>query len=108
MYSTEGLLAALGDKHNLKSFRLYLHDSLKVKFLKDNSKFYPDKTLHDALSGLKSIRGVQRVSIEGDLPDVWTAPLKEIMEGAEDAIEVPKLMALRADGGLVDVEGLSD
>jgi hypothetical protein len=108
IYALEGLIAALAEKHNLKSFHLYLHDSLKAKFLKGHGKFYPDKTLHQALSGMELIRGVKSVSIEGDLPDAWTAPLKEIMEGPVDAKDVPKLMAVRVNGELVDVESLKD
>lgn len=104
IYSIEGLIATLGQNHNLKSFHFHLRDELKAKFLQNRTKFYPDKTLHNGLSGLGRIRGVKSVAIEGDLPDVWTAPLKEIMEGAIDAKSIPKLMAERVDGVLVDVE----
>ena len=108
VYSIESLVEALNVKHNLKSFHLYLRDSLKQKFMRGIGRYYPDKALHESVAGLKGIRGVGTVTIEGDLPEVYTVPLKKIMMSSKDEMVVPpKPMGVGVAGEVVDVEELT-
>lgn len=105
MYSLDRFWPVLAAHHNLKTLTLHFKDRLKNTFLKQAKK-YPDQTLHKCLSALTSIRGVGCVTFRGDLPDVYTAPLKMIMESTPampDGAEVlPMLMGVTKSGKVVD------
>jgi hypothetical protein len=107
VYSIEPLIAALSEQHKLKSFHLDLRDRLKTKFLSGVGRYYPDKALHESLSGLKAVRGVERVTIEGDLPKQFYAePLKQIMQtpASVGVEQLPMLVGVSATGAVVDIE----
>lgn len=95
----------LARKHSIKSFRLSFKDDLKGKFLANSSKKYPDSTLHTNLSSLIDVRGVEEVIIEGDLPEVYTRPLIDIMTSAPGIKDLPTLKAIcGGDGAVVDAD----
>ena len=104
IYTLDNLLPTIAEKHNLETIKIYLKDHLKDKFLKVPGKKYPDGSLHMSLGGLASIRGVGRVTFEGDLPDVYTAPLIQSMESAFGTADVLPLKAICADGTVVDAD----
>lgn len=92
-YSLDRLLPQLAARHRLRTLTFTFRDALKRVFLQQGKK-YPDHTLHLSLSGLAAVRGVGAVTFAGDLPEVYTAPLKMIMEGAR--VEGERLPALKA------------
>ena len=102
VYSLDRFLPALAAKHELTSLHIEFKDNLKSAFLGDLTKKYPDSTLHMSLSGLAQIRGVEKVTFAGDLPDVYTKPLVQIMQGT--SIAVPTLQAIRGNGTVVDAD----
>ena len=51
-----------------------------------------------------SIRGVERVTICGDLPAVYSQPLAQIMMGPVINSNLPKLQAICGDGTVVDAD----
>ena len=56
--------------------------------MRGSGRGYPDEALQEALRGLAGIRGVEGVGFEGDLPVDWTGPLKGVMEGDGEGVEV--------------------
>lgn len=90
----------------LESLHLHFTDILKGRFLLDKDQRYPDTTLHLSLSGLAKIRGLQRVSFSGDLPHCYTNPLGMIMQAPCNVslAALPRLMAIKGTGEVVDIE----
>lgn len=105
VYSLDHLLLALSRKHNLKSFSFYLKDHLKTQFVATLTKKYPDQTLHLCLGNLAKIRGVEKVTIEGDLPEVYSKPMMEIMQTSANSTDtLPTIQAVRGNGEVVDAD----
>lgn len=108
VYALDRFVLNLAEKHHLKTFKFSFRDSLKQTFLTQDRP-YPDRTLHLSLSGLARVRGVSFVDIAGDLPAVYTTPLKSIMEAPAVPGEVlPVLKGVKKDGEkdllMVDVD----
>lgn len=108
IYSLDMLIPALAADHNLKSLRFVFRDCLKQKFLRAQTKKYPDQTLHLSLSSLLKIRGIDDVTIEGDLPDVYAKPMMQIMQSPVGVTDLPTMQALCGNGELVDADAEGD
>ena len=66
---------------------------------------YPDRSIHSHLKRLAHLRGLQNVTIDGDLPQCYVRPLRRIMTSQSRAGEVlPKLKASRGKNGEVDAD----
>lgn len=103
VYSLDRVVPTLAAKHNLKSLHFNFKDTLKNTFV-DQHKNYPDHTLHTSLSGLAQIRGVKKVTFSGDLPKVYSDPLKEIMQSPSFFMVLPALQIVRGDGTVVNAD----
>lgn len=108
VYCIESLFMALSRKHSIKSFYLSFKDNLKHSFLANPTKKYPDQTLHINLSSLMAVRGVGEVTIDGDLPEVYTRPLSEIMTSSGCYATLPILKAVRGGGEVVDADEVDE
>ena len=104
VYSLDRFLPALATKHSLNTFHFNFKDSLKKSIMEDVTKKYPDSSLHVSLSGLAQIRGVPKVTFGGDLPEVYTAPLMEIMQSLCFVAALPTPMAVRGNGTVLDAD----
>lgn len=99
IYALDRFIINLGKNHSLKTLRIIFHDKFRKTFLAQG-KAYPDHQLHQSLSHLGKVRGVGLVEFQGDLPDVYTAPLRMVMESGRVEGEVlPVLGVERAVGG---------
>ncbi|KAK1068468.1 hypothetical protein LTR74_005547 [Friedmanniomyces endolithicus] len=93
----------------LKTLHIQFSDSLKSRFLVGTTQQYPDDTLHSSLGHLAKLRGLERVTFTGDLPECYTMPLAQIMMmpvagGVGGSVELPTLRAVKASGEMVAVD----
>jgi hypothetical protein len=103
IHAVTRILYVLKQKHSLKSFTFVFHDELKNSFSSYPQNSYPDNSLAEALMDLCEVRGVDKVTFEGDLPEVFTAPMAKIMESARGEKNLPRPMSVRGDGGVVEM-----
>ena len=95
VWALDRMLPHLGRVQALKSFQFVFVDGLKSTFMRQCT-VYPDRTLHESLKNLGQLRGLGHVQFGGDLPEVYTMPMRAIMESVEVAGEVlPKLMGVK-------------
>ncbi|KAK0836260.1 hypothetical protein LTR03_013834 [Friedmanniomyces endolithicus] len=93
----------------LKTLHIHFTDALKSRFLVGTTQQYPDDTLHASLGHLAKLRGLERVTFTGDLPECYTMPLAQIMMmpvagGVGASVELPTLRAVKASGEMVAVD----
>lgn len=98
-----GILAA---SKKLQHLTLKFRDVLKKDFQASNNPSYPDLKVASSLKTLRSVRGLKTVTFEGDLPNVFTTPLVQIMtsQSGVKLQDLPKLKALLPDGGTEDID----
>jgi hypothetical protein len=103
IHAVTRILYVLKHNYSLRSFTFMFHDELKKSFLSYPQNSYPDKSLAAALMDLCEVRGVDKVMFEGDLPEVFTGPMVEIMESTKGERNLPRPMSVRGDGGIVEM-----
>ena len=109
MYALEDLIPEFYNKHSLETLHVFFRDNLKQKFRSHPTAKYPDGVLHDSIQEMAAIRGVGKVTFEGDLPEVYTTPLADQMQKEYDpAGLIEPSMAIRGDGEIVIPDVLGD
>ena len=102
----EKLANVLAASKNLQNFTLSFSDSMKKDFKGSHVQSYPDKNVATSLKRLTNVRGLEKVGFKGDLPTVFTEPLRQIMESQPSIAlaDLPKLMATFTSGTTEDIE----
>lgn len=100
------IIGFLATSKKLQHFTLKFRDVLKKAFQASNKPSYPDLRVATSLKVLRSVRGLKTVKFEGDLPDVFTTPLVQIMTSPPSVQlqDLPKLKALLPGGGTEDID----